>query len=96
MEMPTSFRSGDEKLPVVTSSNSAAFQEVIYIERTSSLGDVVYIPQSTVFEPRCNCTITSSAHPLLVSLADHSGISEVIAILKLQFIAKSRIKNRGF
>ena len=70
MESAPSLRSGDavdpDKIPVVTTRDSSAFQEVIYIERTSTLGDVVYIPQSTVFQPHCSCVATSSAQPMLV------------------------------
>ncbi len=30
-------------------------QEVIYIESASELGDVVYIPQTAVFDQHCRC-----------------------------------------
>ncbi|KAL5104261.1 hypothetical protein TcWFU_004600 [Taenia crassiceps] len=53
--------------------------EVIYIEKTSALGDVVYIPQSTVFKQRCSCGEISSDPPMLVPLMGSNRLPEVIS-----------------
>lgn len=61
----------------VPSGSLAAFQEVIYIERTSALGDVVYIPQPTVVEQRCNCGEISRDPPVLVPLTGANRFPQV-------------------
>ncbi|KAL5971025.1 hypothetical protein TSMEX_001243, partial [Taenia solium] len=74
-----------DKIPVVStvpSGSPAAFQEVIYIARTSALSDVVYIPQSTVYEQRCSCGEISSDPPMLVPLTETNRFPEVISTME--------------
>lgn len=83
-----------DKTPIVSavpSSSPAAFQEVIYIERTSALGDVVYIPKSTVFEQRCSCGEISSDSPMLVPLTGANRFPEVSSSVSLACLASAEL-----
>ncbi|KAM7533124.1 hypothetical protein Aperf_G00000118625 [Anoplocephala perfoliata] len=68
-----------ERVPIINtaSQHSGTLQEVIYFDRPSNVGDVVYIPNSAVFEQRCSCiAATTSSQPLLVPLAGTFPISQ--------------------
>ncbi|VUZ55999.1 unnamed protein product [Hymenolepis diminuta] len=59
-----------DKVSIISavSRNPTAFQEVIYLDRTSNVGNFVYIPHSTVFEQHC----ASPAQPLFLPLVNTS------------------------
>ncbi|KAM3182407.1 hypothetical protein ACTXT7_012443 [Hymenolepis weldensis] len=59
-----------DKVSIISavSRNPTAFQEVIYLDRTPNVGDLVYVPHSTVFEQHC----ASPAQPLFLPLATSS------------------------
>nr|CDS29493.1 Immunoglobulin [Hymenolepis microstoma] len=60
------------KVPIIStvSRNPAAFQEVIYLDRTPNAGEFVYIPHSTVYEQHC----ASSSQPFFLPLVNSSHI----------------------